>query len=260
MQSSARLLFIFLLFLLIADAGDAAGGLSRPDAATLSELAPTGRLRVGIFSSATFESGFGDDLANYIGTKIGVPVETHYFAHDLKAFIKCAETGACDVIFIGRTPDREKLLQFSPPFMELENTYLVRGNSEFTTIDDLDRSGVSISVLTGSVVNKQLTELLHKATLRPSTISESDRTGLLAGGQIDAIAENADQLDRWARMVPGSRLIPGSFSVVDYCLATAFGRPAASHYLMDLVRDVVETGTMTQMIAARGLRGHIPAN
>src|SRR5262245_22064927 len=210
MRNRARAAFISSCFALMAHAA-IAGGLNPPDSATLSEMAPTGTLRVGLFGSATFERGFGTDLAAYLGKTIGVPAEPKYFAHDMKGFIKCAETGDCDVIAIGLTPDREKLLQVGPPFMELENTYLVRGDSPYRTVDDLDQAGVNISVLTGSVVDKQLAQLLHNATLKESAITEPARAALLSSGEIDAIAENADQLDRWAKMVPGSRIIPGHF-------------------------------------------------
>jgi polar amino acid transport system substrate-binding protein len=231
--------------------------LQPPDSTTLAELAPTGKLRVGLFRSATFEDGFGADLAAYLGGKIGVPVESRFF-RDLKAFLNCAMIGECDVIAVGVTPDREKLLQFTPVFMELETTYLVRADARFQNIDDLDQPGVTISVYAGSVVDQELTARLHHAKLDESTVSEQQRANLLVAGKVDAIADNADQLARWSRMAPGSRVISGHFGIVRYGLATALGKPAAGRYLSSVIDDSVASGAMTEMIKARGLRGHVP--
>ena len=250
-------LLLALLLLFVPRSAKMDETLPPPDAATLAELAPTGTLKVGLFRSATFEDGFGVDLANYIGSRIGTLVEPKFF-RDLKAFLECATTGECDVIAVGITPDREKLVQFSPAFMELETTYLVRGDARFQSIDDLDQADVLISVYKGSVVDKELTANLHHAKLDESTVSEQQRADLLVNGKVDAIADNADQLGRWSKMAPGTRLIPGHFGIVRYGLANAFGKPAASRYLADLVRDLISSGTMTQMIAARKLHGYVP--
>ena len=260
MRSTLLALLAFLSCQQAPAVAVAENNLAAPDPATLAEIAPTGTLRVGLFGSATFESGFGRDLATYLGAKIGVPVDVKFFVRDLKGFFDCALSGACDVIAAGITPDRAKMLQFTPPFMELEMTYLVRGDSLYRRIEDLDQTGIAISVLPGSVVDRELTATLHHASLRESALAEAERTGQLADGKIDAIAENADQLARWSRMVPGSRLIPGHFGIVRYGLATGMGKAAASRFLDAIVRFSLDSGDMARMISARGLHGHVPQN
>src|SRR5690349_15146196 len=87
----------------------AAAQMHRPEAA---ELAPTGKLRVGVLMLSYFAvkegdelKGWSPDMGNELARQLGVPAELvpiHNPANMIDAF----KTGSIDVTFIGITKDR----------------------------------------------------------------------------------------------------------------------------------------------------------
>ena len=120
-----------------------------------SELAPSGKLRVGLNhgnfllvtpgSSATDPKGVASDIARELGRRVGVPVEFIKFdtAGKLGDGVK---TGAWDVAFLGNEPQRAAEIAFSAAYLEIPSTYLVPAGSPIRSIAEVDREGVRIAV------------------------------------------------------------------------------------------------------------------
>src|SRR5688572_13215176 len=123
--------------------------------AVLSELAPTGKMRVGInFQNVLLTrkdpvtgeaGGIALDLAHELGRWLGVPVEIVPFptAGHLADAVK---TGVWDVAFLAGEAQRANVISFTAPYLEIETTYLVRAGSPIRKIDEVDREGVRIAV------------------------------------------------------------------------------------------------------------------
>src|SRR5688500_6517035 len=98
-----------------------------------SELAPTGKLRVGINYGnpvlATRDPANGElrgvavDLARELGTRSGLPVELVAFDSAGKMF-DAVKAGAWDVAFLAIDPGRADEIVFTAPYVEIEGTYL----------------------------------------------------------------------------------------------------------------------------------------
>jgi len=120
-----------------------------------SELAPSGKLRVGLNhgnfllvtpgSSATDPRGVAPDVARELGRCVGVPVEFIRFdsAGKLGDGVK---TGAWDVAFLGAEPQRAAEIAFTAAYLEIPSTYLVPAGSPIRSVADVDREGVRIAV------------------------------------------------------------------------------------------------------------------
>ncbi|MGH7356095.1 MAG: transporter substrate-binding domain-containing protein, partial [Candidatus Rokuibacteriota bacterium] len=90
--------------------------------AARSELAPTGRLRVGLNhgnfllvtpgSSATDPCGVAPDLARELGRRLGVPVEFSKF-DTAGALGDAVRAGVWDVAFLGAEPQRAAEIAFT---------------------------------------------------------------------------------------------------------------------------------------------------
>src|SRR5262249_16135140 len=122
-------------------------------AAVRSELAPTGKLRVGInqgnFLLVTSSSpgaeprGPAPDLARELGRRVGVPVE--FVAFDTAGKLADAvKTGVWDVAFLGAEPQRANEIAFTAAYLEIPATYLVPAGSPIRSIAEVDRDGIRI--------------------------------------------------------------------------------------------------------------------
>src|SRR5512144_1426822 len=124
-------------------------------AAVLSDLAPTGKLRVGINYGnpvlATRDPASGDlrgvavDLARELGKRVNVPVELVACESAGKMF-DAVKTGAWDAAFLAVDPGRAGQIDFTAPYIEIEGTYLVPAGSPLHVIGDVDQEGVRIGI------------------------------------------------------------------------------------------------------------------
>src|SRR5260221_3384499 len=105
-----------------------------PPPAARSELAPTGKLRVGInygnFLLVNKDPASGEyrgiavDLGRELGKRLGVPVDLVAFETAGK-LADAVKAGAWDVAFLGNEPQRAGEIAFSPAYLEIEAGYLV---------------------------------------------------------------------------------------------------------------------------------------
>ena len=151
--------------------------------AARAELAPTGRLRVGInvqnFLLVNKErsggqySGIAVDLGRELGKRLGVPVELVPFDTAGK-LADAVKSGAWDVAFLGYEPARANEIAFSAAYLEVEAGYLVPAGSPIRTIEDVDREGVRVAVNAKSAYDLYLTRNLQRAKLfRAPTVDAS---------------------------------------------------------------------------------------
>src|SRR5262245_26796777 len=98
----------------------------------ISELAPNGTLRVGInFGNALLTSrdadgtprGIAVDLAQELVSRVGLPFEIVSYA-SAGQVADGAGDGAWDVAFLATDPARMTQIAFSPPYLEVDTTYL----------------------------------------------------------------------------------------------------------------------------------------
>jgi len=56
-----------------------------------------------------------------------------------------------DVGFLAIDPSRAALVDFAPPYLQIDATYLVQGSSPIQSVGDADQPGVRIAVTRKSV-------------------------------------------------------------------------------------------------------------
>jgi len=119
---------------------------TKPSAEVLLELAPTGKLRVGMVigniptpSLATRDPTTGAprgvpvDLARDLAQQLGVPLEIVPYPTPARLF-ESVSSGRWDVTFLAVDPVREKDVDFSPPYTNIGNTFLVPAQSAIRSI------------------------------------------------------------------------------------------------------------------------------
>ena len=177
--------------------------------AVRADLAPTGKLRAAInygnFILATKDRATGEsrgvavDLTQEVARRLGVPVEI--VAYDSVAVMgDAAPTGVWDIAFLGSDPKREALMSFTAAYLEIEATYLVRGDSPLRTAAEVDREGVRVAAPARANYELYLSRNLKHARLVSPQGAEA-AVDLFVTGQVEALAGLTQALlDRLERL------------------------------------------------------------
>lgn len=229
----------------------------------LSELAPTGKLRVGIHHANEFlvsknpESGelrgVAIDLARELGRRIGVPVQFVAYANAAR-LTRAAPAGEWDVGFLAVEPSRAAEMTFSAGFAEIDATYLVPASSALQTVADVDRAGIRIAVPATSALDQTLTRLLKNAQLVRAQGFDG-ATGVFVSEKLDALAGLRPRLSNDAENIAGSRVLDGRYAVLPQAIGVPKGREAAARYVHDFVEEAKASGLVASAIESAGVRG-----
>ena len=231
--------------------------------AARSDLAPGGKLRVGInFQNNLLTardpvtrapSGIALDLAWELGRRLGVPVEIVGY-ESAGALAESASKKAWEVAFLGAEPQRANEISFTAAYLEIESVYLVPPGSKIQTMDEVDRKGVRIMVPAKAAYDLYLTRTIKNATLSREPGADAafkkfvdDKMDVLAGLK-PRIEEDHDRL-------PGSRVLAGRFTAVQQAVGTPKGHDIGAKYLCDYVDDIKASGLVGRTIAKNGIRG-----
>jgi polar amino acid transport system substrate-binding protein len=230
-------------------------------------LAPTGKLRVGFLlnnpNHATKDPATGElkgvsiDLGKEAARRLGVPFEGVGYP-SVPAFEASAATGQWDIAFFGANAARAKLMDFSPPYMEVEVGYLVPAGSAISHLSEVDRPGIRIAVVGKGAVDAYLSRSIENAVVTRAPVG-SDPAELVKAGKADTFASLKPFLYRAAEKMPGSRVLEGRLFAEQLAVAVPKGREASMAYARRFVEDVKSTGFVRNSIDRAGLRGVVVA-
>lgn len=228
-----------------------------------TELAAGGSLRVALILSnpvlvekdaaSGALRGVAPSLGRTLAGRLSVPFTPVEYA-DPAALVDSFDRGEWDVAFLAFDPARAEQVAFSPPYMEVDNTFLVPAGSPVEAVDAADRPGVRIGVPARSAPDLFLTRSLRQAQLVRVPGGITPALELLSGGGADAYAENAHLLTLYAARLPGSRVLDGRYTVIRHAIATPRARPSAAVYVSRFVEDAKQDGTVAAAIREAELR------
>jgi polar amino acid transport system substrate-binding protein len=231
--------------------------------AARSELAPGGKLRVGL-NYGNFllvlkdgpggePRGIAPDLGRELGRRLGVPVEFIKYEQAGK-LADAVKDGKCDVGFLGAEAQRANEIAFTVAYLEIPVTFLVPAGSKIGSIADVDRQGVRVAVADRSAYDLFLTRTIKNAALlRAQGIDGSYQ--LFVEKKLDALAGLKPRLVSDAEKLPGSRILEGQITGVQQAVGTPKARSAAAGYLSEFVADLRKSGLVKKIAAEHGVRG-----
>jgi polar amino acid transport system substrate-binding protein len=230
--------------------------------AARAELAPTGKLRVGIHLANIFvvakdpaseePRGVAIDLARELGRRIGLPVEFVRYAN-ANRLARAVDAGEWDISFLAAEASRTGIT-FTPGYAEIDATFLVPAGSPLRTIAEVDRSGIRVAVAGNGASDLTLTRTLKNAQLVRAR-SVADAVQVFVADKLEALAHLRPQLVMEANKLPGSRVLDESFTVLPQVIGSPKGRDAAAKYLREFVEDVKASGLVARLIEKAGVRG-----
>jgi polar amino acid transport system substrate-binding protein len=222
----------------------------------VSELAPTGVLRAGInmsnFLLVTGKTDAGDpqgvapDMAAEIARRLGVPVRYVPFDRPSK-LADAAGTNSWDIGLIGAEPQRAEKIDFTPAYCEIEATYLVPKDSPITSVAEVDRPGVRITVVRGAAYELWLERNIKHATVLRSDTADGALNQFVAE-KLEAYAALRPRLLTDAKELTGSRILPGNFMTVQQAIGTERKNAAGAAFLRDFVAEAKTSGLVARLI------------
>jgi polar amino acid transport system substrate-binding protein len=229
------------------------------------QLAPTGKLRVGIAyapaptpifvaKDATGDvHGVPRDLGDALAKTLGVPVRFVVVATTAELTDACS-SGAIDVGFMPTDDERRTRVDFSPPYFVIESTYLVAGPSPIKTFADVDRREVTVVGIAGSTTMRAaVRSLKHAKVVSASSVDEA--MGMMKAETAQAFALTQDALPILQNQLPGSRILDGAFQITGVAIAVQKDHPAALAYVKDFVEGAKANGIVRRAFDGAGLHG-----
>jgi polar amino acid transport system substrate-binding protein len=231
-------------------------------------LAPTGVLRVvinvgnPILARKDAQSGvpvgvsvdLATELANRLKTPLAlIPVNSAGNAVDL------VTREMADIGFFAIDPVRGQGIAFTPAYVQIEGSYLVRDGSPIKSNEEVDRPGHRIVVGKGSAYDLFLTREIKQAQLvRADTSPEVVR--YFVENNHEVAAGVRQQLESDARSVPGLRLLGGRFMVIDQAMGAPKSRTDQAHgQLRQFVNEMKSSGFVAASLKRHGIDGAVVA-
>ena len=230
---------------------------------TQKDLAPTGKLRVGL-NCGNFllvlrdkpdgtPQGIAPDLARELARRLEMSIEFVKFdaAGKLADGVK---SGAWDVAFLGNEPQRAAEIAFSPAYLEIPVTYLVPAGSPIQSLADVDKQGVRVAVADKSAYHLfMMRELKNAELVSADGIDGSYK--LFIDSKLDALAGLMPRLLTDQQKNPGSRVLEGQLTAVQQSIGTPKSREAAARYLREFAQDVKKSGFVADAIQRHRVPG-----
>jgi polar amino acid transport system substrate-binding protein len=234
---------------------------SRADS-QIADLARTGAIRIGVFPSFQYSKdtatgqprGLAIGIARALAARIGI-ADVRIVEHPTPPqVIACVQTGGCDFGFMLIDPARATEVDFTPPFVRSDFTYLVPATSPARSATEVDQAGTRVAVVRGHASTLAWVRLAKQAT--PTYVDTYEAAvELMRNGKADAFASIREMLLEYAPQLPGSRVLADSYQSNLAGVAVAKGNPGRLAFVSETLEDMKRSGALQQIIREAGLRG-----
>lgn len=231
----------------------------------VEDLGRVGRVRVALFPSFIYTKdrvtgdlrGVGIEIARALAARLGVEFLPVEYSAPPKV-MEGLNAGACDVGFLGIDPSRIAEVDFSPPIMQVDWTYLVPAGSSIHSVADADRPGVRIAIVRNHAMDLALSRILNQAEpLRAET--PDDTFDVLRTGHADVQAGVRPALLEYSTQLPGSRVLEDRYGSNSVAMVVPKGQVERLAYISDFVEEAKASGLVQRAIECAGLRGILVA-
>ncbi|MGE0752017.1 MAG: transporter substrate-binding domain-containing protein [Variibacter sp.] len=243
--------------------------MAQDHSAVLKEIAPTGKLRVGVAvgpspspmwaikDASGKVAGVTVDLGIAFAKTLGVAADIVVLASSGE-ITEALVAGKLDVGFMPVDEERKTMLGIGTNYALGESTYLVAPGSKIKSIAEVDQPGVRVLGVENTTTIRAARRTLKHATVTGNKGSLG-LVELVRDGKIDAVALGRDTLEDFAAELPGARVLDGHFWAVGYAIAVQKGKPAALAAATDFVEKAKADGTVQRTFDAARLKDPVLA-
>lgn len=228
-------------------------------------LAKDGRVRAAYLASnpaqavkdpATGQArGVVVDLARELERMHGVTVTLIPLANP-QAVIDAVRIGEAEIGFVAYNPERAGPVEFSQPYLVVNQSFLVRDDSTIRSMADIDRPGRKLGATRADSI-----ALYLGRTLKQGQLVQLDDSGpeavyrMLREGAIDAFGGNRQRLTDMTRGVTGFRLLPDDLYGVEQTIIVPGGRRDAQAAANTFIDEVRRSGFLKSSVEQSGVVG-----
>jgi polar amino acid transport system substrate-binding protein len=190
------------------------------------------------------------ELVRGVAARLGVEVLLVGLQTPIEV-VERLRTGACDMAFMGITDSRTAEVDFSPPVIQFDFTYLVPAGSSISGVADADRPGVRIAVVRNHASTIALSRLVQHAELVATEIPEA-ALDMLRAGNAAAFASARDLLVDYSAKLPGSRVLKDAYGVNRTGMAVPKGHSGRLAYINEFIEEAKASGLVQHAIELAG--------
>jgi polar amino acid transport system substrate-binding protein len=214
------------------------------------QLFPSGTLRAGINTSNALTQVVGAQMARELARRLSIDVRLVEYPNP--GAVADGVGKDWDIAFIAADPDRTAAIAFTPAYLELDATYLVR-DASIRRAADVDRAGATIA--TGRT--SAYTLVLRRQVARAELVfpSEQEAVAGLQDGSITAFAGLRFNLLQIAARAPGTRVLDDNITRAQQAIAVPKENRVALAYMTSFIADVKRNGFVAEAIQKTGLAG-----
>ena len=228
------------------------------------QLAPTGTLRAVINlgnpilarqdAGSASPVGVSVDLAQALARKFNLPL-TLMPVTSAGQSVALVTEGQADLGFFAIDPVRGKGITFTPAYVLIEGSYLVKNDSPLTDNDQVDQAPHRVVVGQGSAYDLFLTRELKAAQLVRAPTSP-DVVPMFVAGTFDVAAGVKQQLESDDQKFAGLRLLPGNFMVIHQAMGQPHtASPVAQQALAQFIAEMKSSGFVRASLAKHRIEG-----
>ena len=238
-------------------------GVAFGQTAPASEIAPGGKLRVGMIA-ITVLGGVAEPVARFIGQKLGAAVEPVMYPNP-EAYLQSFGKGEWDIAIGPRVLAPADKADSTADLWVISLIYVAAPGKEFPDIASVDKAGVKIGTIRGAPSERVLTREIKAAEIVRIPLSPTivaDAAELLRSGKADVFGADSGVGYPAAEALSGAKIVPGVFAMVRVAAALPKGRSAAAQTaLATIVDEAKHSGVVQKAIDAKGLKGvNVPRN
>ena len=226
-------------------------------------LAPTGKLRVGLYPGSPGSlmisdqpenwRGMGFELGRAFANYLNVPFDPVIFATNGDILAQ-AKLDQIDFVFVNATSVRAEFLAFAEPLLFTDQTYLVGPRCQIQHMAQIDAPGIRVGVSAGSTSEATLPKMLRHAVV-VSTQSLEEVVQLLLANGLDAFATNKTILSELSDSIPDARILDGAWGRENIAIGIPTSRVEALPILEQFCLEVKASGLLAQAAQRAGMRG-----
>lgn len=160
--------------------------------------------------------GITVEIANHIAAAL--KTDAHFVTYPTAGrVVDDTQNDAWDIAFLAVDPKREVVLRFTQPYITIQGTVLVKADSNWQSVEQMDKDDVVINVGKGAAYDLHLTRQLERATLNRLGSSQAAIEAFL-NGEGDMAAGIRQPLEQTAREHVGFRVLTDNFGQINQAI------------------------------------------